>query len=227
MVKTAAFFRFLSIVMFGALTLSATPSPRAEVGEPAEFVVNSGDFLCGENTRLASVDFAQANKTALCNGLEDWGTARLAGQASITGPGNKCVIRENDPRRLLKSVCVPKTDSAAIRGILLFGGFRTQQELNTASPEGWREALSVELANRLAEPITTFQSLSEKELSAAGGMLVLIQSSALFDAESISRLSLPELRLEAMTLLTTQTGIPLADLKEMSDEQLFELIWKG
>lgn len=195
--------------------------------ESPQFVVNYGDFLCGKDTRLASVSFAQAHKSSLCNAMADWDVARLAGQASISGPGNNCLIRENDTRRLLKSVCVQKTDSASIRGILLFGGFRTQQELNASSPEDWREALSVELGNRLAEPVTTFQSLNDKELSAAGGMLVLLQSSAEFDAQSIARLSLSDLRREAKKLLTTQTGIPLSDLTEMSDEQLFELIWKG
>ena len=208
------------------VSLAGTSSATAKDSN-VKFSLNPGDYSCDAESRLASTSFVQRNRAALCNGLQDWDVARLSGQASLSGPAHNCEIRLNDTRRLLKSVCIPKADNASIRGILLFGGFRTQDELNAASPQDWRDALSTELSNRLAEPVATFEALSDDELSAIGGLFVFVRTADGIDALKLSKFTLDDLRREARKLLLDQTGIPLSELSGMTDTQLFDLFWNG
>ena len=161
------------------------------------------------------------------NQLKDWEVVRLAGQASMSGPGRNCNIQMNDSRRLLKSVCVPKTEQASIRGILLLGGFQTQDQLNASSPQDWRDTLCLELSNRIAEPVSTFSGMRDDDLSALGGLLVFIQASDQFDALTLADFKIDDLRQASRSLLLDQTGIPLDELSQMTDKQLFDLFWTG
>ena len=56
--------------------------------------LNRGDRFCPQDTRLVSSALARENKAELCNLLKDWDIARLAGNASLSGPGRNCEIYE-------------------------------------------------------------------------------------------------------------------------------------
>jgi len=66
---------------------------------------DSGSNLCGQTSSLITVQEAVANQQTLCNLISDWGIVRLAGGASIDGPGYGCGIHTIDRRSLGNAFC--------------------------------------------------------------------------------------------------------------------------
>lgn len=65
-----------------------------------------GDGGCAPDERLLSAYEARRDLRRVCRSLDRWAIARLAGGASMDGPGYGCKVRDYDRRRLGHSVCV-------------------------------------------------------------------------------------------------------------------------
>jgi hypothetical protein len=52
---------------------------------------------------------AQAEQNKVCHSMGQWYIGRLAGNASIDGPGYNCQMRQGDSRALTNAVCVAVT----------------------------------------------------------------------------------------------------------------------
>ncbi len=202
-----------------------TPSAAQEVNP--EFREVLGDRFCPDGQRLMSYSFAIKNKTKICDSLQNWAVARLAGGGSFAGHGNNCELYKVDHRPLGSSLCVPLQNFSAIRGVLLQGRFRTQSELNTMSELDWRSALTIELANRTAGTRADYESLDNVSLAGAGALFVHLQNTNHFSAQQFAGYNLEMLRQTVIYELNKQTGIPVTELSRQTDLELVELFWTG
>lgn len=193
----------------------------------SEYLETSGDHFCPPEHRLMSYSFAVSNKQRLCNALQDWSVARLAGNASISGPGNNCEMYKVDHRKLGSSLCVPLLDFSSIRGVLLQGGFRSQQELSAMSSADWREALVAELANRTRGTRRDYDKLDNQALAGVGALLTHLTKVGFIQPSALAKFDIEDMRQSVVFELNSQTGLPLSELERLSDQQLIELFIKG
>lgn len=204
-----------TICLFGAQALAEN------------FLEVPGDYFCPANHRLMSVSYAQVNKSDVCDGLKDWAVARLAGDGSISGPGNNCEIYQVDHRDLGSSLCVPLEDFSSIRGVLLQGGFRTQDELNRMSDDDWRDTLKAELANRTAGYVQDYDAFDNDALAGVGALLVYLLTTGDTSEATLVNYNAKDMRRAVTADIQKQTGIPLSELQLKSDLALIDLILKG
>lgn len=216
----------ISICLLG-VGLFTTPVSSFAQEDSAEFLVLDKDRYCPEGKRLMSLSFAQKHTTQICNSLQNWTTARLAGDASFSGPANNCEILEVDPRSLNASLCVPLRDFSTLRGVLLNGGLRTQNELNTMSEQDWRAALITELANRTGTASAEYAGLSNPALAGAGALFVHLKNTGSVTPQALADYTLEDMRRAVVFELNKQTGMPVSTLATLSDLELIDLFLKG
>lgn len=102
---------------------------------------------------------------------------------------------------------VPGAVSSWIRGGLLVGAFRTQQELNTMSHEDMRNTLIVELTKHSNQATPAYQALNEAELEAAGEVMVLLRNLRIRDDAALCQMSADDQRNTLIVELDTQTRL--------------------
>lgn len=192
-----------------------------------QFLLSEGDYRCPTDHRLLSIAQAEQNKSAICNAIADWSSARLAGQGSISGSAYNCTIRQDDPRSLQQSICTPFESFSNIRGVLLRGRFRTQSELMAMSGQDWRAALVTELANRTAETSDSYNRLSNEDLAGAGELLVYHLQYSQTRAAQIAPMTIKDMRKALIKELNRQTGIPVQKLSGLTNRELIALLDAG
>ncbi len=117
-----------------------------------------------------------------------------------------------------------------IRGVLLLGGFRRQDELNAMTDEDMRNTLIVELTNRTAQP--TYQAYDNDRLAGAGAVLVAMRRAGIRDDGTLRTMSADDMRNTLIVELDAQTGAG-ARLQGFTDLQLAgillgdNLAWAG
>lgn len=190
-------------------------------------VLNNTDFACPDGLRLMSPDYARTHQNEVCNLLDDWDTARLSGGASLGGAGHNCVIQDINRSALGLSVCLPAEDLSYIRGLLLFEGLRTPQELTAMSPDSWRGALVTELGNRIAESDGFYDGLGNDDLAAFAGLVLYLQKAKRSDPLFLSEADARDIRQNVRIEVNEQTGIPLTDLIRLSDQELLLILTRG
>lgn len=189
--------------------------------------LNRGDRFCPQDTRLVSSALARENKAELCNLLKDWDIARLAGNASLSGPGRNCEVYEADYRDLALSLCEPLRDYSRIRGVLLQGDFRTQHQLTLMSGKDWRKALATELANRTAGTLAAYEALGNEDLAGAGSLLVYLRRDRDLSDAALAIMTLEDMRQAVLIEVNAQTGLAIAHLSTLSNIALIDLLMKG
>lgn len=219
----ARFYSRLGPVMLGTFLIAGVGSAQTS----DQVRLSSGDYTCLEDERLASEQFARDHRDRICNEMDDWGVARLAGGGSISGPGNDCAIREIDNRPAPQSVCVPLENTSFIRGILLFSDLRTPRELLASTPGEWREILVQELSNRTGEEADYYSTLDIDELAALAGLVFYLQRAERNDPLALASLSAREIRQAVRIDVNEQTGMALNDLVRLSDLELFSILIRG
>lgn len=209
-----------------AVICLAGPAPAEPAGNP-DFLIVEADRFCPPAFRLMTLSGAEQNKTRLCGALQDWAIARLAGSASIGGSARNCETYRTDHRTLGLSVCVPLQDYGLLRGVLLNGAFRTQNELNTMSGEDWRNALLVELANRTADTRSELDRLNNHNLSGLGALVAHILREQQVTPSDLAHMTAADIRRTIISDLNAQTGQPVGVLSRMTDLELVDLINRG
>jgi hypothetical protein len=81
-----------------------------------------------------------------------------------------------------------------IRGVLLVGKFRTQQQLNGMVSEDQRNTLITELAGRTTDTVGKYQSLNDAELAGTGALLVYLRETGSRTDQQLKTMSADDMR---------------------------------
>jgi hypothetical protein len=97
-----------------------------------------------------------------------------------------------------------------IRGVLLVGTFRTQQQLNGMSLDDQRNTLITELAGRTKDTVAYYQSLTDSDLGGAGALLVYLRLTGSRTDQQIKTMSADDMRNTVIVELVAVggTGVP-------------------
>jgi hypothetical protein len=110
-----------------------------------------------------------------------------------------------------------------IRGVLLVGRFRKQQELNGMSPDDQRNTLITELAGRTKDTVGYYQSLNDADLGGAGALLVYLRETGSRSDQQIKTMSADDMRNTVIVEVGAQTGRG-RDLQALSNIDLVKLV---
>jgi hypothetical protein len=112
-----------------------------------------------------------------------------------------------------------------IRGVLLVGNFRTQQQLNGMSPNGQRNTLITELANRTKDLVGHYQSLNDADLAGAGALLVYLRHTGSRTDQQLKTMSADDMRNTVIVEVGAQTQRG-RDLQRLSNMEVVKLVLK-
>jgi hypothetical protein len=101
----------------------------------------------------------------------------------------------------------PGAVGSYIRGVLLAGGFRTQQQLNAMSHADRRNTLIVELAAHSRDTASAYQAFSDEQLEGAGAVMVLLRAAGLRDDAALRAMSAEDQRNTLIVEVEAQLGI--------------------
>lgn len=118
--------------------------------------------------------------------------------------------------QLIELVLSP--ERASIRGVVLFGRFRTQAELETMSGEDQRNTLITELAGRTRDSGGYYQGLNDSDLAGAGALLVYLRFVGSRSDAQIKTMSADDIRNIAIVEIHAQTQ--RSDLQALTNRQL-------
>lgn len=113
-------------------------------------------------------------------------------------------------------------ERAWIRGVLLTGRFRTQEQLNTMSGEDQRNTLIVELVNRTANDVRFYQGLNDADLAGAGALLVYLRGTGSRSDADLKTMTADGMRNTVIVEVHAQTR--RADLQSLSNIQLARIV---
>ena len=111
---------------------------------------------------------------------------------------------------------VPGLVSSWIRGVLLAGRFRTQQQLDTMTREDMRNTLIVEMAGHSNQSAASYQGLDDAQLEGAGAVMVLLRHARIRDDAALRRMSADDQRNTLIVELESQTRLG-RELQGLSD----------
>ncbi len=109
-----------------------------------------------------------------------------------------------------------------IRGVLLVGKFRTQQQLNLMSADDKRNTLITELVGRTADSVGYYQSLNDNELAGTGALLVFLRKTSRTDPQ-IKLMTADDMRNTVIVAVAAQTGRGI-DLQGLSNMELIQIV---
>jgi len=109
-----------------------------------------------------------------------------------------------------------------IRGVLLVGKFRTQQQLKGMSSDDQRNTLITELAGRTKDTVGHYQSLNNADLGGAGSILVYLRETGSRSDQQIKMMSADDMRNTVIVEIGARTGC--GDLQALSNIDLVKLV---
>jgi hypothetical protein len=110
-----------------------------------------------------------------------------------------------------------------VRGVLLIGKFRTQQQLNGMSRDDQRNTLITELAGRTKDTVGHYQSLNDADLAGAGALLLYLRDTGSRTDQQIKTMSADDMRNTVIVEVGAQTGRG-RDLQALSNIDLVTLV---
>ena len=115
-----------------------------------------------------------------------------------------------------------------IRGVLLVGKFRTQQQLNRMSSEDQRNTLITELASRTTDTVGQYQSLTDTDLAGTGELLVYLRETASRTDQQLKTMSANDMRNTVIVELAPQPGRgPTPRAQQFSNVEMIQLLVLG
>ena len=109
-----------------------------------------------------------------------------------------------------------------IRGVLLAGKFRTQNELNKMSPDDQRNTLIVELSNRTKKKAFYFQAMDDYTLAGTGAVLVFLREAKIRNDAELKAMSDDDQRNILIVEIGAMTGVG-QELQGLSNMNLVRL----
>ena len=115
----------------------------------------------------------------------------------------------------------PMNRSAAslIRGVLLTGKFRAQQQLNKMSADDQRNTLIVEMAAHSNQSVRNYQSLNDATLAGVGAVMVFLREARIRDDAALKKMSADDQRNTLIVEIGAQTGLG-RELQSLSNMDL-------
>ena len=111
-----------------------------------------------------------------------------------------------------------------IRGVLLVGKFRTQQQLNGMSADDQRNTLITELGGRTKDTVSYYQSLNDADLAGTGALLVYLRETGSRTDQQIKTMSADDMRNTVIVEVGAQTG--RGDLQALSNMNVVKLVFE-
>jgi 2-keto-3-deoxy-galactonokinase len=111
-----------------------------------------------------------------------------------------------------------------VRGVLLVGKFRTQQQLNAMSREDWRNTLITELVGRTKDTVGHYQSLADADLAGAGALLVYLRDTGSRTDQQIKTMSADDMRNTVIVEVAAQRCCRDLGLQALSNMNLLKLV---
>ncbi|ACL58425.1 hypothetical protein [Methylobacterium nodulans] len=111
-----------------------------------------------------------------------------------------------------------------LRGVLAAGKWRNEASLKTMSDEDCRNTLIVELAGHTKRaPEDNPQRFNNDELIGKGAIVVFLAQAMRYNRDKLKTMSDDEQRNAIIAHNNTRTGIPMDDLKGLTNQQLVRL----
>jgi Dual-action HEIGH metallo-peptidase len=111
-------------------------------------------------------------------------------------------------------------DNHYISGVLLFGKFRSRNDLLRMTNSDQRNTLIAELAKRTKDSIAYYQSLANDQLAGAGSILVYMRRSASRTDQEIKAMTSDDLRNTLIVGLNAEIGYRIEELQSLGDFEL-------
>jgi hypothetical protein len=143
-----------------------------------------------------------------------------AGVAKLQSLSNLDLVRVGLGSDLATRGSRPGVVSSFIRGVLLFGPFRTQRELNQMSLEDQRNTLIVELTGHSNQ--SNYQSFNNSILEGMGAIMVYLRAAGIRSDSDLKRMSAGDQRNTLIAALDSQTDLG-RELQRLTDLELVVL----
>lgn len=98
---------------------------------------------------------------------------------------------------------VPGVVDFYVRGVLLLGGFRTQEQLNAMTRDQMRNTLIVEMTARSNQ--NNYQGYSDPDLAGVGAVMVFLRETGVLDDDALRQMSADQQRNAAIVTVDAQT----------------------
>lgn len=115
------------------------------------------------------------------------------------------------------------TIEMTLRGILLAGKWRTEEELNHTSTENKRNTLIVEMAAHSNQNAGHFQAMNDEQLIGVGAVTVFLREAKIRDDAGLKTMSDDDQRNVLIIENNYRTDKPISQLQGMSNKELVQL----
>ena len=122
------------------------------------------------------------------------------------------------------TVAQPTAWDRGIRGVMLVGEFRTQQQLNGMFPNDQRNTLITELVGRTKDTVGHYQSLNDANLAGAGALLVYLRGTSSRTDQQIKTMSADDMRNTVIVEAGAQTRNCGGNLQALSNIDVMKLV---
>lgn len=109
------------------------------------------------------------------------------------------------------------------RGVLLAGGFRTEDELNRTSTENKRNTMIVECAAHTNQSVPYFQGKSDGDLVGKLATSVFLKEAEIHDREALHQMSDDDQRNTLIVVNNMRTDRPIAELQGKNNKELVQI----
>ncbi len=117
---------------------------------------------------------------------------------------------------------MPFAIEMTLRGILLAGKWRAEDELNHMPTEDKRNSLIVELANHTNQPAGYFQGFDDDTLIGKGATVVFLREAGIRDDNALKNMSDNDQRNTLVVENNNHTDKPISSLQNMSNKELVQ-----
>lgn len=115
------------------------------------------------------------------------------------------------------------TIEMTLRGILLAGKWRTEEELNHTSTENKRNTLIVEMAHHTNQDGGVFQAMNDETLIGVGAVVVFLREAGIRDDDALRKMSHDDQRNILIIEDNNRTDRPIGELQGLKNQELVQI----
>lgn len=117
---------------------------------------------------------------------------------------------------------MPFTIEMTLRGVILAGKWRTEDELNHMPTEDKRNCLIVELSKHTNQPVGYFQGFDDNALVGKGATVVFLRETGIRDDNALKNMSDDDVRNTLIVENNAHIDGPISSLQGMSNQELVQ-----
>lgn len=115
------------------------------------------------------------------------------------------------------------TIEMTLRGILLAGKWRTEEELNHTSTENKRNTLIVEMTRHTNQDAGHFQGMNDEALIGVGAVVVFLREAGIRDDDALKKMSDDDQRNILIIEDNNRTDRPIRELQALKNQELVQI----